>query len=76
MGVRNVDTSSTASGPPSPQREGFGLQNGIPQDKEITSAQVLFPDRRTLDEVYAELLDRIVKLENAGTATSESSDSE
>ena len=56
-GMRKA-TSSTASGPPSPQGE--GLKTEV---EEIASVQVLFPDRRTLDEVIAELRDRIEKLE-------------
>ena len=35
--------------------------------EEIASVQVLFPDRKTLDEVIAELSDKIKKLE-AGTS--------
>lgn len=31
-------------------------------EKEIVSAQVVFPDGRTLDEVYADMLEEIEKL--------------
>lgn len=40
-----------------------GMRSVIPQDKEIASAQVLFPDRKTLDEVVGELVGKIGSLQ-------------
>ena len=40
-----------------------GMRSGIPQDKEITSAQVLFPNRKTLDEVVKELWEKLDELQ-------------
>lgn len=45
-----------------------GMRSVIPQDKEIASAQVLFPDRKTLDEVIAELRENIEKLKAGGAS--------
>lgn len=44
---------------------------GFPQDKEIVSAQVLFPDRKTLDEVIAELRKEIERLKGESSQGTE-----
>ena len=43
------------------------LEGGLPDDKEIASVQVLFPDRKTLDEVIAELRNEIENLKSGET---------
>ncbi len=48
-----------------------GMRSVIPPDKEIASAQVLFPDRKTLDEVIAELKNKIETLTEKVGDTSE-----
>ena len=64
-GVRS-ENPTTASGPP-PFRQGR-LSSEV---EEIASVQVLFPDRRTLDEVIAELRGKIEKLEAGNSENAE-----
>ena len=56
--MQNENPSTISDGPP-PFRQGR-LSAEV---EEIASVQVLFPDRRTLDEVIAELREKIEKLE-------------
>ena len=64
MRVRNEEyemrsaTSSTAGGLPSSQRE--GLKTEVP---EIVSAQVIFPNRKTADEIVGELWEKVDALQ-------------
>lgn len=37
-------------------------------ENEITSAQVMFPDNRTLDEVYEDIINKISNLQTGITA--------
>lgn len=58
-GMRSVTPHQSPDGDSFPSRG--SLESEV---EEITSVQVLFPDRRTLDEVIAELRDKIKKLES------------
>jgi hypothetical protein len=57
--MRNVTTPQTEGASPFPTTQGR-LSAEV---EEIASVQVLFPDRRTLDEVIAELRGKSEKLE-------------
>ena len=57
--MRNVTTPPSPMGDTSPYT-GEALNAEV---EEIASVQVLFPDRRTLDEVIAELRGKIEKME-------------
>ena len=57
--MRNVTTPPSPMGDTSPS-PGEALNAEV---EEIASVQVLFPDRRTLDEVIAELRGKIEKME-------------
>ena len=59
-GMRDSTPHPSAGGRSKPRPYGAVVQ-------EIVSAQVLFPNRKTLDEVIAGLLEKIAKLEGTGT---------